>query len=98
MQKKTNKQSKYRDIIKGANSLSLGISIVVAVLLGAGIGLFLKNIFGHTWLLFLGLSWGIAGGVLNVYKAYKAHQKDFDEFVEEEERVQNSIDKHFKKD
>lgn len=36
---------KYGKIIEGAEQLSLGISMVVAVLIGVGIGLMLKNFF-----------------------------------------------------
>ncbi len=58
-------------IIEGAEQLSLGISMVVAVLIGVGIGLGLKNLFGHSWLLWLGVFIGVAAAGLNVYRAYK---------------------------
>jgi len=38
-------------IIEGAEHLSLGISMVVAILLGIGLGIFLKNTFDQIWLL-----------------------------------------------
>ncbi len=65
---------KIAKVIEGAEQLSLGISMVVAVLLGVGIGLGLKKIFGIPWLLFVGVFIGIAAAGLNVYRAYK-HQK-----------------------
>jgi F0F1-type ATP synthase assembly protein I len=61
----------------------LGISIVVAVLLGVGIGIFMKNLFNTPWLLWLGVFWGVSGAILNVYKAYKKQQKVFDELANE---------------
>jgi len=91
-----NKEPKYRHIIKGVNHLSLGISIVVAIILGAGAGMLLKNIFDATWLLFLGLFWGISAAILNVYRAYKAHQKDFDEFKIEKNNIEKTLNKHNK--
>ncbi len=62
---------KIKKVIEGANDLSLGISMVVAVLLGVGIGYWMRKIFGYEWLFWLGVFWGVAGAILNVYKAYK---------------------------
>ena len=69
---------KFRSIIVGANGLSLGISIVVAIMLGIGAGVLMQKIFGVFWVLFLGVFWGIAAAVLNVYKVYKAELRDFE--------------------
>jgi len=66
--------------VKNQN-LSLGISIVVAVLIGVGLGLFMRNIFGHEWLLWLGVFWGIGGAILNIYKAYDKQKKSLDELA-----------------
>ena len=74
-------QPKLRPIIKGANGLSLGISIVVAILLGIGAGILMQKIFGVFWVLFLGVAWGIAAAVLNVYKVYKAELRDFEKIA-----------------
>lgn len=63
-------------IVRGANTLSLGISIVVAVILGVVCGLYLKRLSG-SWLLFwLFVAFGVAAAFLNVYKAYKALMRD----------------------
>jgi len=72
---------KLKKIVSAADGLSLGISIVVAVLIGVGLGLLLKNLFGYQWLLWLGVFWGIAAAVLNVYKAYKKQKKSLDELA-----------------
>ena len=72
------KTPKFRSVIVGASGLSLGISIVVAILLGIGAGILMQKIFGVFWVLFLGVFWGIAAAVLNVYKVYKAELRDFE--------------------
>ena len=74
-------QPKLRPIIKGANGLSLGISIVVAIMLGIGAGVLMQKIFGVFWVLFLGVAWGIAAAILNVYKVYKAELRDFEKIA-----------------
>lgn len=60
---------KVKTLVEAANHLSLGISIVVAVLIGVGLGLLLAKIYKP--LFFVGLAFGIAAAILNVYKAYK---------------------------
>lgn len=70
---------KYGKYIEGAEQLSLGISMVVAVLLGVGIGMVLENFFNTPWLFWLGVFWGFGGAILNVYKAYKKNVKSLDE-------------------
>jgi len=77
------KTPKYAKIIEGADGLSLGISIVVAVLLGVGAGILMKNFFGHSWLLWLGVVWGVGGAILNVYKAYKKQVESYAEFKDD---------------
>lgn len=74
---------KYANLVEGADSLSLGVSIVVAILLGVGVGVVLKNYFGVSWLLWLGVFWGVAAAVLNVYKAYKKQLKSLDELKDD---------------
>ncbi|EPE3794232.1 AtpZ/AtpI family protein [Campylobacter lari] len=79
-----NKRQKIiRKGIEAADGLSLGISIVVAVLIGVGIGYFLKNLTGMAWLFWVGVFIGVAAAILNVYKAYKAQVKSYEEFKEE---------------
>ncbi len=74
---------KLGKIIEGAEQLSLGISIVVAVLIGVGIGMLLKNWFNMPWLLWLGVFWGVSGAILNVYKAYKKNVASLDELKDD---------------
>ncbi len=77
------KQPKYRKIIEGAESLSLGISIVVAILIGVGLGLWMKSIFHQAWLLWLGVFWGVAAAILNIYKAYQKQKKELEELAKD---------------
>ncbi len=82
------KQPKYKKIIEGAEGLSLGISMVVAVLLGVGIGYWMRRTFEYEWLFWLGIFWGVAAAILNVYKAYKKQQKEFEE-ISKDPRYKN---------
>jgi ATP synthase protein I len=72
------KKGKLGKTVRGAEKLSLGISIVVAVLMGVGIGLWLKNTFHQKWLLWLGVFWGIAAAILNIKKEYDKLKKEWD--------------------
>ena len=83
MQEDKKKKPKYGKIIEGAEQLSLGISIVVAVLLGVGAGLWMKSFFGISWLLWLGVFWGVGGAVLNVRKAYLKQKKELDKLKDD---------------
>lgn len=82
--KNTNKEIDKKEIpkhqgkIKALDNLSLGISMVVAVALGTGLGILVKDWTGYTWTLWVGIFWGIAAAFLNVYKAYKRAQKEFE--------------------
>lgn len=49
---------KHRDKIEALDSLSVGISMVAAIVIGVGIGLGLKHLTGYTWTLWLGIFWG----------------------------------------
>jgi F0F1-type ATP synthase assembly protein I len=74
---------RIKPIIEAADHLSLGISIVVAVLMGVGIGILLKNMTGAFWTLWIGVFIGIAAAVLNVYKAYSKQYKDYEKLAKE---------------
>ncbi|CAM4038819.1 AtpZ/AtpI family protein [Campylobacter armoricus] len=77
------RQKIIRKGIEAADGLSLGISMVIAVLIGVGIGYFLKNLTGVAWLFWIGVFIGVAAAILNVYKAYKAQVKSYEEFKDE---------------
>jgi len=77
------KKPRIKPIIEAADSLSLGISIVVAVVMGVGIGLLIKNLTGASWTLWIGVFIGIAAAVLNVYKAYSKQYKEFEELAKQ---------------
>ncbi|NPA12148.1 MAG: AtpZ/AtpI family protein [Epsilonproteobacteria bacterium] len=84
------KNIKLKKSIEGAQKLSLGISIVVAILMGIGLGVWMKNTFAHTWLLWLGVFWGVAAAVLNIYKEYKLLKKSLDEIEYKEYEIKKS--------
>ncbi|MGE4396476.1 MAG: AtpZ/AtpI family protein [Sulfurimonas sp.] len=81
--KEEQKAPRIKPIIEAADSLSLGISMVVAVLMGVGIGILLKNLTGATWTLWIGVFIGIAAAVLNVYKAYSKQYKEYEELAKQ---------------
>ena len=83
---------KYKDKIEALDSLSLGISIVVAILFGVGIGYWLKSLTGYTWTLWLGIFWGIGGAILNIYKVGKRAKKALDEEAKIRKDKLNLID------
>ncbi len=61
----------------------MGISIVVAILIGVGLGLWMKSIFHQAWLLWLGVFWGVAAAILNIYKAYQKQKKELEELAKD---------------
>ena len=71
------------DVVKGAEQLSLGISIVVALAIGAGFGYWMMKETGWTWTLFAGVAVGIASAALNVKKAYDAQIKSLEQLKDE---------------
>jgi F0F1-type ATP synthase assembly protein I len=77
MEKK--EKGKIGKTIEGAEKLSLGISIVVAVLMGVGIGIWMKNTFHIKWLFWLGAFWGVAAAIMNIKIAYNKLKKELDE-------------------
>ena len=72
-------KGKVGKTIEGAEKLSLGISIVVAILMGIGIGIWLNKTFHQIWLLWLGVVWGIAAAGMNIKIAYQKLKKELDE-------------------
>lgn len=69
---------KHQDKIVALDSLSLGISIVAAIIIGFGFGYGLKQLTGYSWTLWLGIAWGILAAIMNVYRAYKRAQKQYE--------------------
>ena len=70
---------KVREKIEWAEKLSLGISVVVAILLGVGLGIWLKNLFGQWWWVLIGSFWGVAAAYQNLKRAYLKVKKELDE-------------------
>jgi F0F1-type ATP synthase assembly protein I len=74
---------KFKPVVEGAEQLSLGVSIVVAILMGVGIGWLMRDWFGKEWLFWVGVSWGIGGALLNIYKAYQKNVRSLDELKDD---------------
>ena len=77
------KKPRAAGLLEGADNLSLGVSIVVAVLIGIGVGILMRDSFGYDWLLWVGVFWGVSGAILNVYKAYSKQMKVYEELAKE---------------
>jgi len=76
-------EPKFKKVVDAADGLSLGISMVVAVLIGVAIGLGLRNLTGAGWTLWIGVFIGIGAAILNVYKAYAKQKKSLDELAKD---------------
>jgi F0F1-type ATP synthase assembly protein I len=83
------KKPRVKPIIEGVDSLSLGVSMVVAVLIGVAIGMGLQKLFDVKWVLWIGVFIGIAAAFLNVFKAYKKQMREFDELKKNNPRYQD---------
>ena len=82
----SDKSKKINTAIKAADSLSLGISIVVAILMGFGIGWGLKELTGSNWGLGIGIVIGVGAAINNIYKAYKSQLKSYAEFNKKQKK------------
>ncbi|UTJ07745.1 AtpZ/AtpI family protein [Arcobacter roscoffensis] len=78
MENKQNNKPKHQAKLQALDNLSLGISMVAAVAIGFGVGYGLKALTGYEWTLWLGVFWGVAAAGLNIQKAYKRAQKEFE--------------------
>ena len=67
------KDTGLRDTFRTIGGLgTVGLSFVFAIFIGAGIGYFLMTRFGFgSWVFFLGFAFGVAAGVINVYRTAK---------------------------
>jgi len=74
---------KYKPIIEAADHLSLGISMVVAIVMGFGIGWLLKRWTDEAWTFWIGIFIGVAAAILNVYKAYSKQYQEYEELAKE---------------
>ena len=86
-------KGKFGKTVEGAEKLSLGISVVVAVLMGIGIGILLKKWTGYSWTLWLGVFWGISAGILNIKIEYNKLKKEYDKVAEDPKYKNYTINK-----
>ncbi|ACM92708.1 conserved hypothetical protein [Nautilia profundicola AmH] len=80
---KKQQKGKLGKTVEGAEKLSLGISIVVAILMGIGVGILLKKWTGYSWTLWLGVFWGVAAAIMNIKIEYNKLKKDFDKVAKD---------------
>ena len=76
-----NEEPKFKKIANAADGLSLGISMVVAVLMGVAIGIGLQKLTEAQWTLWIGVFIGLGAAISNVYKAYKKQKASLDELA-----------------
>jgi len=74
-------EPKFKKIANAADGLSLGISMVVAVLMGVAIGIGLQKLTEAQWTLWIGVFIGVGAAISNVYKAYVKQKKSLDELA-----------------
>jgi len=89
---KQQEEPKFKKVVVAADGLSLGISMVVAVLLGIAIGYGMQKAFGYSWLFWLGVFWGVSAAILNVYKAYKKQKKELDKLANDPKYANRKYD------
>jgi F0F1-type ATP synthase assembly protein I len=66
------RRTSLADTVKTLGPLtSVGISFVLAIVMGAGLGLLLDRWFGSSpWCFLIFFAIGVAAGILNVYRAF----------------------------
>ena len=78
-----NQEPKFKKVAEGANDLSLGISIVVAILIGVAIGIGLQKLFGVKWVIGIGVFIGVGAAFRNIQIAYKKQKASLDELAKD---------------
>ena len=70
-------RSPLRDTFRTLGGLgTVGLSFVFAIFIGAGIGYYLMEKFGFgAWAFFLFFAFGVAAGVINVYRTVGRYLK-----------------------
>lgn len=90
---KEEKAPRIKPIIEAADSLSLGISMVVAVIMGVGLGYLLRSLTGIGFTFWIGVFIGVAAAILNVFKAYEKERKSYEALAKEPRyAIKNKLD------
>ncbi len=76
------KKKHLKPLIEGVETLSLGISMVVAILIGVLIGFGLRYLFHQEWLFWIGVAIGIAAAILNIYKVSSKQYREFEKMAQ----------------
>lgn len=74
---------KLKKVVEGANDLSLGISIVVAILIGIALGIGLQKLFGVRWVIWIGVVIGVGAALRNIQIAYRKQKASLDELAKD---------------
>lgn len=82
------KNNRIGSVVKAVDGLSLGISIVVAVIFGVFLGKALSYLYPP--LFWLGVIFGILAAISNVYKAYKSQVRMWEEERIKRENIKDS--------
>ncbi|PSM51798.1 ATPase_gene1 domain-containing protein [Campylobacter blaseri] len=69
----------FNNIIRGADSLSLGISIVAAIAIGFFIGHYLTKLTGWIFFTYFFTFIGICSACLNIYRGVQVQKRDMEE-------------------
>ena len=70
MDEKEKRRQSHAETVRQLGALStVGISVVLAIAIGTGIGYFLMTRLGlGRWVFFVGFGLGVAAGLVNVYR------------------------------
>jgi F0F1-type ATP synthase assembly protein I len=82
-QQEEEEKPRLKPVLEAADNLSLGISMVVAIIMGFGIGHLLRSLTEVSWTFWIGIFIGVAAAFLNVYKAYSKQYKEYEDLAKE---------------
>ncbi len=80
---KEERKPRIKPVIEAVDSLSLGISMVVAVAMGVGIGYLIRSLSGIEWTFWIGIFIGISAALLNIFKVYKKQIASYEDLAKE---------------
>jgi ATP synthase protein I len=60
----------------GYKASAIGLSLVLAIIIGGGLGYWLYSVTGHVYWFYIGLIFGIIAGFRNLYIMGKQYEED----------------------